>query len=43
MILHKSGLTALTLNLNFSAKIDHYVTVNMRTFEKIINAMGGIK
>ena len=38
-----SGLTALTLNLNFGAKIDHYVTVNMRTFEKIINAMGGIE
>lgn len=37
-----SGLTALTLNLNFGADIDHYVTVNMRTFEHIIDAMGGI-
>jgi LCP family protein required for cell wall assembly len=38
-----SGLTALTLNKNFGASIDHYVTVNMRTFEHIIDAMGGIE
>lgn len=38
-----SGLTALTLNLNFGANIDHYITVNMRTFEHIIDAMGGIE
>lgn len=38
-----SGLTALTLNKNFGANIDHYVTVNMRTFEHIIDAMGGIE
>ena len=38
-----SGLTALTLNLNFGANIDHYVTVNMRTFEHVIDAMGGIE
>lgn len=37
-----SGLLALTLNLNFGAAVDHYVTVNMRTFEHIIDAMGGI-
>ena len=37
-----SGLLALTLNLNFGAQVDHYITVNMRTFEKIINAVGGI-
>ncbi len=37
-----SGLLALTLNVNFGAKIDHYLTVNMRTFENIINAVGGI-
>jgi len=38
-----SGLTALTLNKNFNAHIDHYVTVNMRTFEHIIDAIGGIE
>ena len=38
-----SGLTALTLNLNFGVNIDHYITVNMRTFEHIIDAMGGIE
>lgn len=37
-----SGLMALTLNKNFGATIDHYITVNMRTFEHIIDAMGGI-
>lgn len=37
-----SGLLALTLNVNFGAQIDHYLTVNMRTFEHIINAVGGI-
>ena len=37
-----SGLMALTLNKNFGADIDHYITVNMRTFEHIIDAMGGI-
>ncbi|MFN3491145.1 MAG: LCP family protein [Anaerolineales bacterium] len=37
-----SGLLALTLNVNFGAKIDHYLTVNMRTFENIVNAVGGI-
>ena len=37
-----SGLLALTLNLNFGAQIDHYITVNMRTFVNIVNAVGGI-
>lgn len=37
-----SGLLALTLNINFGVQIDHYITVNMRTFENIINAVGGI-
>ena len=36
------GLLARTLALNFGANIDHYAAVNMRTFEKIINAVGGI-
>jgi anionic cell wall polymer biosynthesis LytR-Cps2A-Psr (LCP) family protein len=29
--------------LNFGVNIDHYITVNMRTFEHIIDAMGGIE
>lgn len=37
-----SGLLALTLNLNFGVRVDHYVTVNMRTFVNIVNALGGI-
>ncbi|MDD2920931.1 MAG: LCP family protein [Anaerolineales bacterium] len=37
-----AGLLALTLNQNFGVQSDHYVTVNMRTFENIVNAMGGI-
>lgn len=36
------GLLALTLNKNFGVQTDHYVSINMRTFEKIINALGGI-
>lgn len=36
------GLLALTLNKNFGVQTDHYVSINMRTFENIINAMGGI-
>ena len=36
------GLLARTLNLNFGANIDHYAAINMRTFEKIVNAVGGI-
>ena len=36
------GLLAQTLILNFGAQIDHYAAVNMRTFEKVVNAVGGI-
>ncbi|MFZ5878523.1 MAG: LCP family protein [Chloroflexota bacterium] len=36
------GLVARTLALNFGAQVDHYTAVNMRTFEKIVNAVGGI-
>lgn len=39
---HGPGLLARTLTLNFGTKIDHYAAVNMRTFEKIVNAVGGI-
>ena len=37
------GLLARTLTLNFGTDIDHYAAVNMRTFEKIVNAVGGIE
>jgi len=36
------GLLAHTLNLNFGARPDHYLAVNMKTFENIVNAVGGI-
>jgi len=36
------GLLSLTLALNFGVQSDHYVAVNMRTFEKIVDAVGGI-
>jgi polyisoprenyl-teichoic acid--peptidoglycan teichoic acid transferase len=36
------GLLARTLTLNFGVQIDHYAAVNMRTFEKLVNAVGGI-
>src|SRR5215207_6465414 len=36
------GLLARALTLNFGTQIDHYAAVNMRTFEKIVNAVGGI-
>jgi len=36
------GLLARTLTLNFGTQIDHYAAVNRRTFEKIVDAVGGI-
>jgi len=36
------GLLARTMTLNFGMQIDHYAAVNMRTFAKIVNAVGGI-
>jgi polyisoprenyl-teichoic acid--peptidoglycan teichoic acid transferase len=36
------GLLARTLNLNFGARPDHYLAVNMRTFESVVDAVGGI-
>jgi LCP family protein required for cell wall assembly len=37
-----AGLLARTLALNFGTHIDHYAAVNMRTFVKIVDAVGGI-
>lgn len=36
------GLLALTLNVNFGVQTDHYLAVNMRTFENVVNAIDGI-
>ncbi|HUH97001.1 MAG TPA: LCP family protein, partial [Anaerolineales bacterium] len=36
------GLLALTLNLNFGVNVDHYIAVNMKTFVKMVDAVGGI-
>jgi len=36
------GLLARTLNLNLGAQPDHYIAVNMLTFEAIVDAIGGI-
>ena len=36
------GLLALTLNVNFGVNVDHYLAVNMQTFVKMVDAVGGI-
>jgi LCP family protein required for cell wall assembly len=36
------GLLARTLDLNFGLRPDHYGAVNMQTFVKIVDAVGGI-
>lgn len=36
------GLMARTIELNFGLRVDHYGAVNMRTFKRIIDAIGGI-
>lgn len=37
-----AGLLTRTLNLNFDTHIDHYIAVNMQTFTKIVDSIGGI-
>lgn len=36
------GLLARTLDKNFGLRVEHYGAVNMQTFVKIVNAVGGI-
>ena len=36
------GLLARTLDLNFGARADHYLAVNMRTFVRMVDAVDGI-
>ena len=37
-----AGLLARTLDLNFGLLVDHYGAVNMQTFVKLVDAVGGI-
>jgi len=37
-----AGLLARTLDLNFGLRVDHYGAVNMQTFVKIVDTVGGI-
>lgn len=37
-----AGLLALTLELNFGLRVDHYAVVNMHAFTKIVDTVGGI-
>jgi LCP family protein required for cell wall assembly len=37
------GLLARTLYLNFGAWPDHYVAINMQTFVRLVDALGGIE
>ena len=37
-----SGLLAQTLQANYGLRVDHYLAVNLNSFEQIIDAMGGI-
>lgn len=36
------GLLAVTLDHNFGARVDHYVAVNLQTFVRIVDELGGI-
>jgi LCP family protein required for cell wall assembly len=36
------GLLALTLRHNFGASVDHYVAVNLQSFVRIVDELGGI-
>jgi LCP family protein required for cell wall assembly len=36
------GLLARTLEVNFGLSVDHYLAVNMKTFARLVDAMGGI-
>lgn len=38
-----AGLLAETLALNFGLHVDHYGVLNMRTFEDLIDAVGGVE
>ena len=37
-----AGLLARTLEVNFGLRVDHYGVVNMRTFVRMVDALGGV-
>lgn len=37
------GLLARTLDLNFGAHPDHYLAINMQTFVRLVDALGGVE
>jgi LCP family protein required for cell wall assembly len=37
-----AGLLARTLDVNFGLRVDHYGVVNMQTFVRIVDAVGGV-
>jgi LCP family protein required for cell wall assembly len=37
-----AGLLARTLDVNFGLRVDHYGVVNMKTFVRIVDAVGGV-
>lgn len=36
------GLLALTLERNFGLQVDHYLAIDMQTFEKVVDTVGGV-
>lgn len=36
------GLLAKTMQQNFGTQVDHYVAVNLQTFQKVVDSVGGI-
>jgi LCP family protein required for cell wall assembly len=36
------GLLALTMEKNFGVRVDHYAAVNLQTFVRVVDAVGGI-
>lgn len=36
------GLLAVTLKQNFGARVDHYVAINLKTFVRVVDTLGGI-
>jgi LCP family protein required for cell wall assembly len=37
-----AGLLALTLEQNFGLKVDHYLAIDMHTFEDVVDTIGGL-
>jgi len=37
-----AGLLARTMDLNFGARVDHYITINLQTLVDAVDAVGGV-